>query len=90
MRKFTKLILAMAVPVAVLAGGNANAGTMITDWNYENLFGFGSSAPASVTGSLNNGFTNFTIGSLDANPSSGDPTKLSWGVDAGLALARLP
>lgn len=89
MRKFTKLILAMAVPVAVLAGGNANAGTMITDWKYENLFGFGSSAPASVTGSLNNGFANFTIGSLDANPSSGDPTKLSWGVDAGFGLSSL-
>ncbi|MBL0208214.1 MAG: THxN family PEP-CTERM protein [Propionivibrio sp.] len=74
----------MAVPVAVLAGGNANAGTMITDWNYENLFGFSAYAPAGVppggVEALNaNTATNFSIGSLNANPAINDPTKLSWG-----------
>lgn len=84
MRKMTKLMLAMAVPVAVLAGGNANAGTMITDWNYENLFGFSAYSPAAplpngVEATNNNTLTNFSIGSLDANPALNDPTKLYWG-----------
>lgn len=83
MRKITKLMLAMAFPVAVLAGGNANAGTMITDWNYENLFGFTASAPAAVTGSVPNSVATFTGG--PGNVLFGAPTKLSWGTPANLA-----
>lgn len=87
MRKITKLMLAMAFPVAVLAGGNANAGTMITDWNYENLFGFsaftstGDDAP--VAGSDNNPFGTFSIGGAPANPAFALPTVLSWGTSTG-------
>lgn len=81
MRKITKLMLAMAFPVAVLAGGNANAGTMITDWNYENLFGFSDFAPdPGVTGSASNPYAAFSIGGAPANPASALPTVLKWGV----------
>ena len=80
MRKITKLMMAMAFPVAVLAGGNANAGEMITDWNYENLFGFEEYAPGGVTPSDFNGFSNFTIGGAPVNPTDGYATKLSWGT----------
>jgi hypothetical protein len=93
MRKMSKLILALVLPVAILAGGNANAGLMITDWNYENLFGFSSytsspTAPGnpdySAVGSLANPFSNFSIpGGPNPNPTSGYATKLSWGQSAG-------
>jgi hypothetical protein len=84
MRKLTKLILALAFPAAVLAGGNANAGMMITDWNYENLFGFASytsSGPMyAATGSLSNPFADFSIpGGPNPNPAAGMATQLTWG-----------
>jgi hypothetical protein len=90
MRKMSKLILALVLPVAILAGGNANAGQMITNWNYENLFGFGAyaSTPTAVgdpdysaVGSVANPFPNFTL-TGNGNVTSGMPTKLSWGQSA--------
>lgn len=92
MRKMSKLIMALALPAAILAGGNANAGLMITNWNYENLFGFSTFASTptvfpnpdySAVGSLNNTVSNFSLPPASANPTVGMATKLSWGQSAG-------
>jgi hypothetical protein len=86
MRKMSKLIMALALPAAILAGGNANAYQMITDWNYENLFGFAGYAPTvgrgAVVGSIPNPVSNFSLPPASANPTVGMATKLSWGESA--------
>jgi hypothetical protein len=87
MRKMSKLIMALALPAAILAGGNANAYQMITNWNYENLFGFAGYAPVvgafPVVGSIPNPISDFSIpGGPNPNPTAGFATKLSWGQSA--------
>ena len=80
MRKMTKLMLALTIPAAMLAG-NANA-AFISQWDYENQVGFSASLPASVTGSSANNSATFALGTSPANLVFGDPTRLSWGVPA--------
>ena len=87
MKKFSKLMLAMAIPAALLAG-NANA-ALITTWDYENQVGFSAFAPGGVTGSVNNDSANYFIGTTPANPQSNAPTKLSWGTDIGNGQSSL-
>jgi PEP-CTERM motif len=86
MRKMTKLMLALALPVALLAGGNAFAATKITTWNYENQFAFtantSSPGPGPVTTVTTNTHPTFALGSGPANPASGGATTLAWGVPA--------
>ena len=84
MRKITKTLLALAVPVAMLAGANANA-SMITSWDYENLFGFDSwSSTAGGTSGINsltqNNYQFFGLDSSVANPTYLNSTTLAWGT----------
>lgn len=84
MRKITKTLLALAVPVAMLAGANANA-SMITSWDYENLFGFDSwSSTAGGTSGINsltqNNYQFFGLDPSVANPTYLNSTTLAWGT----------
>lgn len=80
MRKMTKLMLALALPAAVLAGGNAYA-VKITQFSYENQFAFTAS---SGTGTIDTITTNthptFALGSAPVNPTFGSATTLAWGT----------
>lgn len=93
MRNITKLMLAVAMPAALLAAQGASSATLITQWNYENMAAFTaftSSAPAApfaVTGSNNNAAV-YTLGAV-ANPLAGAPTKLSWGRAQGAQPSSL-
>jgi PEP-CTERM motif len=93
MRTITKLLLGMAMPVALLAAQGASSATLIEKWNYENMAAFTaftSSAPAApfpVTGSNNNAAV-YTLGAI-ANPLAGVPTKLSWGKKQGAEQSSL-
>jgi PEP-CTERM motif len=88
MRTITKLLLGMAMPVALLAAQGASSATLITQWNYENMAAFtaftsATANPGAVTGSNNNAAV-YTLGPpLSANPLAGKPTKLSWGIPQG-------
>ena len=88
----TKLMLAMVLPTAVLAGGNAFAGTKITQWNYENQFGFtafaGTAGPGPVTATTFNTSPTFSIGGNPANPVVGAGTTLQWGVSTGKGQSK--
>ena len=90
MRTITKLLLAMAMPAALLAAQGASSATLITQWNYENMAAFTaftSSAPLAaspVTGSnLNAAVYTLAPPVAPANPLVGVPTKLSWGTPQG-------
>jgi PEP-CTERM motif len=83
--KLTKLMTALALPVALIAGGNAYAATKITTWNYENEFAFTAftgTGPGGtgVTATTTNLQPTFTLGSAPINPQFGDATTLAWGV----------
>jgi PEP-CTERM motif len=80
MRKITKLMLALALPAAMLAGGNAYA-AKITQWSYENQFGFtANTGTGIITASSTNTHPTFTLGSAPANPAFGGATTLRWGT----------
>ena len=90
MRTITKLLLAMAMPAALLAAQGASSATLITQWNYENMAAFTAFtssaplAPFAVTGSNPNAAV-YTLAPpvAPANPLAGAPTKLSWGTPQG-------
>lgn len=90
MRTITKLLLAMAMPAALLAAQGASSATLITQWNYENMAAFTAFtssaplAPSPVTGSNPNAAV-YTLAPpvAPANPLVGVPTKLSWGTPQG-------
>lgn len=90
MRTITKLLLAMAMPAALLAAQGASSATLITQWNYENMAAFTAFtssaplAPFAVTGSNPNAAV-YTLAPpvAPANPLVGVPTKLSWGTPQG-------
>ena len=92
MRKMTKLMLAMVLPTAVLAGGNAFAGTKITQFTYENEFAFtaftGTAGPGAVAPSTTNTNPTFSIGGNPANPVFGSATTLQWGVSTGSGQSK--
>lgn len=76
MKKFSKLMLAMAIPAALLAG-NANA-ALITSFSYENQVAFTGPLNNGVTGSDLNNSVLFDLAAI-ANPQNGQFTRLSWG-----------
>ena len=86
MRTITKLLLGMAMPVALLAAQGASSATLITQWNYENMAAFTaftSSNPGAgfdVAGSdPNNAVYTLAPPVAPANPLAGAPTRLFWG-----------
>ena len=94
MRTITKLLLAMAMPAALLAAQGASSATLITQWNYENIAAFTaftSSNPGGgfdVVGSDPNAQV-YTLGIPPANPLAGAPTTLSWGEPRGASPSSL-
>ena len=80
MRKMTKLMLGLALPVALMAAESAFA-VKITQWNYENISAFTGNTGTLVTG-LNPNAETYSIGGSPAVPGgiTGSPTKLEWGV----------
>ena len=96
MRTITKLLLAMAMPAALLAAQGASSATLITQWNYENMAAFTAFtssaplAPFAVTGSNPNAAV-YTLAPPvpPANPLAGAPTKLSWGNPKGAQPSSL-
>ena len=96
MRTITKLLLAMAMPAALLAAQGASSATLITQWNYENMAAFTAFtssaplAPFAVTGSNPNAAV-YTLAPpvAPANPLAGAPTKLSWGKPQGAQPSSL-
>jgi hypothetical protein len=82
MKKVTKLMLALALPAALLAGGNAYA-AKITQWSYENQFSFtANTGTGPITTVTTNTHPTFALGSAPANPAFGGATTLSWGTPA--------
>jgi PEP-CTERM motif len=84
MRMLTKLTLGLAFPAMLIAGQSAFA-AKITQWSYENEFGFTANTGTLVTGSNNNTNANFSLGGNPANPIVNNPTTLSWGVPQTLS-----
>ncbi len=82
MKKVTKLMLALALPAALLAGGNAYA-VKITQWSYENQFGFtANTGTGPISTTTTNTHPTFALGSAPANPAFGGATTLQWGTPA--------
>jgi PEP-CTERM motif len=80
MRKITKLMLALALPAAMLAGGNAYA-AKITQWSYENQFGFtANTGTGPITTATTNTHPTFALGSAPPNGAFGGATTLRWGT----------
>lgn len=96
MRTITKLLLAMAMPAALLAAQGASSATLITQWNYENMAAFTAFtssaplAPFAVTPS-NPNLAVYTLAPPVAplNPLANKPTKLSWGKPQGAQPSSL-
>ena len=92
MRTITKLLLGMAMPVALLAAQGASSATLITQWNYENMAAFedmgvnrftstNPGGAGDVTGTNPNLNANYSpIAAGIANPLLNKPTRLQWGV----------
>lgn len=78
MRKMTKLMIALTLPAAILAAGSAHA-VKITQFTYENQFGFTAFEGSDVTVESTNDNTNFALGTQPANPAFGGATTLAWG-----------
>ena len=82
MSKITKLMLALALPAALLAGGNAYA-AKITQWSYENEFGFTANTGTGLISTVTtNTHPTFALGTAPANPAFGGATTLRWGIPA--------
>lgn len=84
MRSMTKTLMALAIPTVLMAATGANA-ALITQWNYENQFGFSAFTQTAGTGTNTAGTTfnthpTYAIGTNPANPESGLATTLKWGV----------
>lgn len=96
MKKFTKLMLALAVPAAMLAG-NANASYLIPNWAYENQFGFDSwtstsgvnpATPLSFNNNVNFGAA-FNNPDPIGNPTFGNALSLAWGTPVSAGQSSL-
>jgi PEP-CTERM motif len=82
MKKVTKLMLALALPAALLAGGNAYA-AKITQWSYENQFSFtANTGTGPITTVTTNTHPTFALGTAPANDAFGGATTLEWGTAA--------
>jgi PEP-CTERM motif len=81
MRKMTKLMLALALPAAIFAG-SAHA-VKITQFSYENQFGFTAFTGTGVSVLTTNTQPNFALGTAPVNPAFGSATTLAWGTDIG-------
>lgn len=86
MRTITKLLLGMAMPVALLAAQGASSATLITQWNYENMAAFTAFTSSNPLGGFavagsdpNTAVYTLAPPVAPANPLAGAPTRLFWG-----------